>query len=164
MHRNQNSAVVKTELINIAISFAAEYSSDAVYPAHLFKAVLHKEAGLVPFLERDLDKDYYYLQEWADVQMSLAPRAVRPTTDLQLSEESVDVLDEAVVYQKRFSLEECDAVCLLASLVTPGVGFSFDALKTLPLTAAEICEKMGAASSNATPASVGTMRALSVIT
>ena len=163
MHRNQNSAVVKTELINIAISFAAEYSSDAVYPAHLFKAVLHKEAGLVPFLERDLDKDYYYLQEWADVQMSLAPRAVRPTTDLQLSEESVDVLDEAVVYQKRFSLEECDAVCLLASLVTPGVGFSFDALKTLPLTAAEICEKMGAASSNATPASVGTMRALSVI-
>ena len=154
---------MKTELINIAISFAAEYSSDAVYPAHLFKAVLHKEAGLVPFLERDLDKDYYYLQEWADVQMSLAPRAVRPTTDLQLSEESVDVLDEAVVYQKRFSLEECDAVCLLASLVTPGVGFSFDALKTLPLTAAEICEKMGAASSNATPASVGTMRALSVI-
>ena len=154
---------MKTELINIAKSFAAEYSSDAVYPAHLFKAVLHKEAGLVPFLERDLDKDYYYLQEWADVQMSLAPRAVRPTTDLQLSEESVDVLDEAVVYQKRFSLEECDAVCLLASLVTPGVGFSFDALKTLPLTAAEICEKMGAASSNATPASVGTMRALSVI-
>ena len=163
MHRNQNSAVVKTELINIAKSFAAEYSSDAVYPAHLFKAVLHKEAGLVPFLERDLDKDYYYLQEWADVQMSLAPRAVRPTTDLQLSEESVDVLDEAVVYQKRFSLEECDAICLLASLVTPGVGFSFDALKTLPLTAAEICEKMGTASSNATPASVGTMRALSVI-
>lgn len=163
MHRNQNSAVVKTELINIAISFAAEYSSDAVYPAHLFKAVLHKEAGLVPFLERDLDKDYYYLQEWADVQMSLAPRAVRPTTDLQLSEESVDVLDEAVVYQKRFSLEECDAVCLLASLVTPGVGFSFDALKTLPLTAAEICEKMGATNNNAAQTSVGTMRALSVI-
>ncbi|MBR2369276.1 MAG: ATP-dependent Clp protease ATP-binding subunit [Paludibacteraceae bacterium] len=163
MHRNQNSAVVKTELINIAISFAAEYSSDAVYPAHLFKAVLHKEAGLVPFLERDLDKDYYYLQEWADVQMSLAPRAVRPTTDLQLSEESVDVLDEAVVYQKRFSLEECDAVCLLASLVTPGVGFSFDALKTLPLTAAEICEKMGTTNNNAAQTSVGTMRALSVI-
>ena len=154
---------MKTELINIAISFAAEYSSDAVYPAHLFKAVLHKEAGLVPFLERDLDKDYYYLQEWADVQMSLAPRAVRPTTDLQLSEESVDVLDEAVVYQKRFSLEECDAVCLLASLVTPGVGFSFDALKTLPLTAAEICEKMGTTNNNAAQTSVGTMRALSVI-
>ena len=163
MHRNQKSTVVKTELVNIAKSFAAEYSSNAVYPAHLFKAVLHKEAGLVRFLEIDLDKDYYYLQEWADVQISLAPRAARPSTDLPLSDESNAVLDEAVEYQKRFSLEECDAVCILASLVTPGVGFSFDALKTLPLTAAEICEKMGAASSNAAQTSVGTMRALSVI-
>ena len=154
---------MKTELVNIAKSFAAEYSSNAVYPAHLFKAVLHKEAGLVHFLEIDLDKDYFYLQEWADVQISLAPRAIRPSTDLPLSDESNAVLDEAIEYQKRFSLEECDAVCILASLVTPGVGFSFDALKTLPLTAAEICEKMGAASSNAAPASVGTMRALSVI-
>ena len=152
---------MKTELVNIAKSFAAEYSSNAVYPAHLFKAVLHKEAGLVHFLEIDLDKDYFYLQEWADVQMSLAPRATRPSTDLPLSDESNAVLDEAIEYQKRFSLEDCDAVCILASLVTPGVGFSFDALKTLPLTAAEICEKMGATSSNAAQTSVGTMRALS---
>ena len=163
MQRNQKSTVVKTELVNIAKSFAAEYSSNAVYPAHLFKAVLHKEAGLVHFLEIDLDKDYYYLQEWADVQISLAPRATRPSTDLPLSDESNAVLDEAVEYQKRFSLEECDAVCILASLVTPGVGFSFDALKTLPLTVSEICEKMGVASSNAAQTSVGTMRALSMI-
>ena len=163
MHRNQKSTVVKTELVNIAKSFAAEYSSNAVYPAHLFKAVLHKEAGLVHFLEIDLDKDYYYLHEWADVQISLTPRATRPSTDLPLSDESNAVLDEAVEYQKRFSLEDCDAVCILASLVTPGVGFSFDALKTLPLTAAEICEKMGATNNNAAPASVGTMRALSVM-
>ena len=79
---------MKTELVNIAKSFAAEYSSNAVYPAHLFKAVLHKDAGLVHFLEIDLDKDYYYLQEWADVQISLAPRATRPSTDLPLSDES----------------------------------------------------------------------------
>ena len=155
MHRNQKSTVVKTELVNIAKSFAAEYSSNAVYPAHLFKAVLHKEAGLVHFLEIDLDKDYYYLQEWADVQISLAPRATRPSTDLPLSDESNAVLDEAVEYQKRFSLEDCDAVCILASLVTPGVGFSFDALKTLPLTAAEICAKMGSTSSNAAPGFAG---------
>ena len=159
MQRNQKSTVVKTELVNIAKSFAAEYSSNAVYPAHLFKAVLHKEAGLVHFLEIDLDKDYYYLQEWADVQISLTPRATRPSTDLPLSDESNTVLDEADEYQKRFSLEECDAVCVLASLVTPGVGFSFETLKTLPLTASEICEKMGNSNSN----EVGTMRALSVM-
>ena len=146
--QSKNKRVVKTELVNIAKSFAAEYSSNAVYPAHLFKAVLHKEAGLVRFLEIDLDKDYYYLQEWADVQMSLAPRAVKPTTDLELADEAIDVLEEAKSYQKRFSLAECEPVCVLASLVTPGVGFSFEALKTLPLTASEICEKMGTANDN----------------
>lgn len=139
---------MKTELVNIAKSFAREYSSNAVYPAHLFKAILHKEAGLVHFLEIDLDKDYYYLQEWADVQMSLAPRSVKPTSDLDFSEESIDVLEEAKSYQMRFSLSECEPVCVLASLVTPGVGFSFETLKTLPLTASEICEKMVNPNSN----------------
>ena len=43
----------------IANSFAEEYCSDAIYPSHLFKAVLHKSMGLVHFLETDLDKDYY---------------------------------------------------------------------------------------------------------
>ena len=49
-------------LRSIANSFAEEYCSDAIYPAHLFKAVLHKEVGLVHFIESELDKDYFYLQ------------------------------------------------------------------------------------------------------
>ena len=73
---------------DIANSFAEEYCSDAVYPSHLFKAVLHKSIGLVHLIETDLDKDYYYLQEWADVQMQLSPRASRPSRDLELSEEA----------------------------------------------------------------------------
>ena len=151
----KNERVVKQELINIAKSFAREYSSNAVYPAHLFKAILHKEAGLVHFLEIDLDKDYYYLQEWADVQMSLAPRSVKPTSDLDFSDGAIDVLEEAKSYQMRFSLSEFEPVCVLASLVTPGVGFSFETLKTLPLTASEICEKMGTGA-KVTPETVAT--------
>lgn len=129
---------------NIANSYAEEYVSDAIYPSHLFKAVLHKEAGLVSFIEKDMDKDYFYLQDWADVQMRLSPRSARPVRGLELSAESAAVLDEAENYRVRFGLQDCSAVCILASLVTPGVGFSFDQLKTLPLTAAEICESMGA--------------------
>ena len=30
----------------IANSYAEEFHSDAIYPAHLFKAILHKEMGL----------------------------------------------------------------------------------------------------------------------
>ena len=127
----------------IANSFAEEYCSDAIYPSHLFKAVLHKSMGLVHFLETDLDKDYYYLQEWADVQMQLSPRAPRPQKDLDYSPESQAVLEEAESYRLKFGLSECEPVCILASLVTPGVGFTFEQLKTLPLTAVEIQEKIG---------------------
>ncbi len=134
---------MNTKLKTIANSYAEEYQSDAIYPAHLFKAVLHKEMGLVHFIETELDKDYYYLRDWADVQMQMAPRAVRPKRDLDYSEESVAVLEEAENYQAKFGLDECTEVCVLASLVTPGVGFSFDQLKTLPLTPSDISDKMG---------------------
>ena len=134
------------QLKTIANSFAEEHCSDAIYPAHLFKAILHKEMGLVHFIETELDKDYYYLQDWADVQMQLAPRAVRPMRDLELSDESVAVMEEAESYKVKFNLDEATPVCILASLVTPGVGFSFDQLKTLPLTPSDISAKMGEAS------------------
>ena len=127
----------------IANSYAEEYRSDAIYPAHLFKAILHKEMGLVRFLESDLDKDYFYLLDWADVQIQLAPRAVRPMRDLAYSDESEEVLREAENYKVKFNLEETEPVCVLAALVTPGVGFSFDQLKTLPLTPSDISAKMG---------------------
>ena len=134
---------MNAKLRQIANSFAEEYGSDAIYPAHLFKAILHKEIGLVRFLETELGKDYYYLQDWADVQMQLSPRAVRPMRDLEYSEESTAVMEEAENYQVKFGLDECTDVCVLASLVTPGVGFTFDQLKTLPLTPSEISAKMG---------------------
>ena len=92
---------------DVANSFAEEYCSDAIYPSHLFKAILHKSVGLVHFLETDLDKDYYYLQEWADVQMQLSPRAARPLKNLDYSDEAKAVIEEAESYQTKFGMAEC---------------------------------------------------------
>lgn len=128
---------------DIAKSFAEEYCSDAIYPSHLFKAILHKSVGLVHFIETDLDKDYYYLQEWADIQMQLSPRAARPQRDLEYSKEAITVMEEAEEYKEKFGFAECEPACILASLVTPGVGFTFEQLKTLPLTVSEIQNKIG---------------------
>lgn len=130
-------------LKNIAASFAQEYQSDAIYPAHLFKALMHKEAGLIPFIESSLDKDYYYLQDWADVQMQLAPKSVRPIKDHDWSKESLAVIEEAQNYQRKFDDPNDENIALLAAIVTPGVGFSFNELKTLPLTSDEIIAKVG---------------------
>ena len=142
---------MNSNLKTIANSYAEECCSDAIYPAHLFKAVLHKEIGLIHFLETDLGKDYYYLLDWADVQMQLSPRAARPMRDLDYSDESQAVMQEAETYQLKFGLDECTAVCVLASLVTPGVGFPLDQLKTLPLTPSDISAKMGAGTSVEAP-------------
>lgn len=144
------------KLKTIASSFAEEYCSDGIYPSHLFKAVLHKETGLVHFIETELDKDYYYLQDWADVQMQLSPKAVRPMRDLEYSDESVAVMEEADNYKMKFNLDEISPVCILASLVTPGVGFSFDQLKTLPLTPSDISSKMGGGANVEAPYMEGT--------
>lgn len=133
---------MEAQIKQIANSFAVEFCSDAIYPSHLFKAILHKDMGLVHFIETELNKDYFYLQEWVDVQMQLSPRATRPSKDLKLSDEAVAVMDEAQSYQLRFGLEQCEPICILASLVTPGVGFSFEQLKTMPLNASEICNKI----------------------
>lgn len=138
-------------LKKIANSFAEETCSDAIYPSHLFKAILHKELGLVQYIETVLNKDYYFLQDWADVQMQLSPKSARPMRDLEYSEESEAVLEEADSYRVKFDRDQRDAVCILASLVTPGVGFTFDQLKTLPLSPADICENVGVGSAAATP-------------
>lgn len=144
------------KLKTIANSYAEDFCSDAIYPAHLFKAILHQEIGLVRFIEKDLDKDYYYLQDWADIQMQLAPKAVRPMRDLDYSEESQAVIDEAKNYMVKFGLDECSDVCVLAALVTPGVGFTFDQLKTLPLTPSDISGKMGGGANVEAPYMEGT--------
>lgn len=130
------------KLINIANSYAEEYCNDAIYPAHLFKALLHKELGLVSFIEKDLDKDYYYLLDWADVQCQLAPRASKPKRGLDLSKESEEVMEEATNYKNKLGFDDVNAISILAAVVTPGVGFTFDQLKTLPLSAADICNKV----------------------
>lgn len=149
---------MNTEIRQLANSYAEEYCNEAIHPAHLFKAMLHKEVGLVRFIETELDKDYYYLQEWADVQMQLLPKAVRRNRDLEYSPEAKAVLEEADNYKLKLGLAECEPICILAALTTPGVGFTFEQLKTLPLGVTEICAKLGASASVATPASDASSR------
>lgn len=146
------------DIKKIAQSYAEEYCSDAIYPSHLFKALLHKEIGLIHFIEVEMDKDYYYLQEWADVQMQLSPRASKPIRSLEYSSAAEAVMDEAENYQTKFDTEESDSVCVLASLVTPGVGFSFEQLKTLPLTVADISVRYSSKSSSNNNSEIKTVK------
>lgn len=141
----------ENKLKDIAASFASDGCSDAIYPAHVFRALLHKEMGMVPYIESTLKKDYYYIVDWVEIQMQMAPKALRPQRYLEYSSETQEVLGEAENYRRKFGMESLECECILAALVTPGVGFSFDQLKTLPLSAADICNQTGAGSAAATP-------------
>lgn len=143
--------LMSEDLNRIAGSYAADNCADAIYPAHIFKALLHKDMGLVSFIETTLSKDYFYLLDWADIQVQLSPRAVRPSKNLKYSSEAQAVLDEAESFRNKFGLDDITAECVLAAVVTPGVGFSYDQLKTLPLTTQDICAVMGTSADAVAP-------------
>ncbi len=151
------------DLLRIAQNYAVSNGNDAIYPCHLFKALLHKDMGMVPFLEGNLDKDYYYLVEWADCEIGMTPKASRPKSDIDLSDESKAVFDTADDYRAKFGFEAVDNYCLLAALVTPGVGFNFNQLKNLPLTSNEVVDALNlqsaVAEGTAAPAPVLTANA-----
>ena len=49
------------DLLHIAQSYATDNKSPKIEPAHLLRALLHKSAGMVNYIEDTLDEDYYYL-------------------------------------------------------------------------------------------------------
>ena len=130
------------DIVHVAQSYAIDNQSPEIEPAHLFRALLHKSAGLVDFIEVTLDDDYYYLLDWADVHVKQCPRSPYKMREPVLSRDAQAVVKEALAISERCGLSSITAPCLLASLVTPGVGFSYDKLKTLTLTPEKILATM----------------------
>ncbi|MCL2417502.1 MAG: ATP-dependent Clp protease ATP-binding subunit [Bacteroidales bacterium] len=123
--------------LKIAESYSKDSMSETVEPAHLLKAVLHKETGLVEFLE-SIDKDYYYLLDWADARVKLLPKSSVRNFDTSFSDAFQAVLKVAENYRESADAVHLEPAFLLAALVTPGVGFTFEQLQTLPLSADEL--------------------------
>src|ERR1700748_3178913 len=118
---------VTARIIHIAQAIARDYSSAVFTPAHLLKALLHKEAGLQELL-KGLDKDIYYLEEWAEVRIESVPRSA-PVRDRIVGDTGVEeVINEADNIRLRLLADTVQPLHLLAAISTPGVGFSYDQL------------------------------------
>lgn len=126
------------DLLHIAQSYATDNKSPKIEPAHLLRALLHKSVGLVSFIEDTLDEDYYYLVDWADMRMKQCDKSPYGMKGIELSHDTQNVVKEAKDLSEKYGLEEVTLVTLLASLVTPGIGFSYEQLKTLPLQAEKV--------------------------
>ncbi len=121
------------DVLHIAESFAKDNKAPQIEPAHLFRALLHKSVGLVGFIEDTIDSDYYYLLDWADIRVRQVEKSAYPMKSVVFSNEAKSVIREAQSQAEQRGLEEITTQLLLAAVVSPGVGFSADQLKTLPL-------------------------------
>lgn len=126
------------DLLHIAQSFANDNKSPKIEPAHIFRALLHKSAGLVSFIEDTLDEDYYYLVDWCDVRMQQCDKSPYGMKGVELSRDSQVVVKEALSFCENMGCDSLKAEHILAALVSPGVAFSAEQLKTMPLKSEKI--------------------------
>jgi len=130
----ENLSLMSNEYLHIASSFAIDNSSPKIEPAHLLRALLHKSIGLIDYIENTLDSDYYYILDWTDIRVGQCQKSPYPMKEAVLSESSKIVVKEAQILAKTYGLDVINVKLLLCALISPGVGFSADQLKTLPLS------------------------------
>ena len=126
------------DLLHIAQSYANDNNSPLIEPAHILRALLHKSAGLINFIEDTLDSDYYYLVDWADMRIQQCDKSPYKMKGFDFSHETKSVIKEAVNISEKTGLSQIDATCILAALITPGIAFSFEQLKTMPLKSEKV--------------------------
>lgn len=131
--------------VSIAQSIAKEYQNNQFSSGHLLKALLHKDVGLMSYLLAK-QKDVGYLEEWADVRIEGYPKSGKLDAITRGDEHIYTVMEEADNVRLKLNKDNIDPVCVLAALSTPGVGFTYDQLKTFPLTTAEILNDLVEAS------------------
>ncbi len=131
-------SLMSNEYVHIASSFAVDNCSPKIEPAHMLRALLHKSVGLIDYIENTLDSDYYYILDWTDIRVGQCQKSPYPMKEVILSDASKSVVKEAQRLAKSYGLDMIDAKMLLCALVSPGVGFSADQLKTLPLSSDSI--------------------------
>lgn len=125
--------------INIAQALAKEFSNAEFSPAHLLKALLHKDIELTELLMA-LDQDIYYLEEWAEVRIESCLKSGNIPENPSGDKDVKAVFREAENISLKLSKDEIDPVAALAALCTPGVGFNYEQLKTFTLSQKQIVD------------------------
>jgi len=124
--------------LRIAQAVAHEYRQAQYAAPHLLTALLHNEIGVASWLVAVLGKDIHYLREWAEVRLEDEPKAARPPEQPTPDATVQQALELADLVALQLARDPTDALCALAALLRPGLAFSAEQLKSLPLTQKEI--------------------------
>ena len=134
-----NTASISEEIkraLQIAQSIAKDNSNANFSPAHLLRGMLHKDLPLRNYLENS-GKDFYFMEDWADVRIESYPKASK--VDEPAGDDKIKSLfAEAENVRIKLSKDDVDLISLLAAICTPGIAFTYDQLKTFPVTITEV--------------------------
>ncbi|MCF2490490.1 ATP-dependent Clp protease ATP-binding subunit [Dyadobacter sp. CY347] len=122
--------------ITVAQSLAREYRQEPFGPAHLMMGLLHNDVGLASELVM-AGKDIGYLRDWTEVRLEESPKSIKVPETPQADHLAASSLELAELIALQLN-RDTDPLCALAALLKPGVGFSSDQLKSLPISQKEV--------------------------
>ncbi|MBC3788311.1 ATP-dependent Clp protease ATP-binding subunit [Spirosoma utsteinense] len=123
--------------IQIAQALSKEYQNELFTPAHLLMGLLHNEVGLGSWLAM-IGQDVPYLREWAEVRLEASPKASRLSPNPPGDEQVKSAMELADLVAMQLNKTQTDPVCVLIALLKPGVAFSAEQLRSLPLTQVDL--------------------------
>src|SRR5689334_6274710 len=109
--------------VEIAQSLAKEYHNEFFSPAHLLRALLHKDVGLKDFID-SIGKDSAYIVEWAEVRMEDCPKVANAKENIKGDNGIKQVFEEADNTRIKLGLDTISPICVLVAISKPAVGFT----------------------------------------
>ncbi|MBC8155051.1 MAG: ATP-dependent Clp protease ATP-binding subunit, partial [Bacteroidetes bacterium] len=125
--------------IRIAQAIAKEHQHEQVAPPHLLLGLLHNDVGLASWLVA-VGKDIYFLRDWADYRLETTPKATRPPENPLVNDAVQETLKLAELIALQATALFVEPLHVLAALTKPGVAFTADQLKSLPLSQKELLD------------------------
>ncbi|KAB1067324.1 ATP-dependent Clp protease ATP-binding subunit [Tamlana haliotis] len=125
------------KVMHIASQIAQEYQHANYGASHLVKALLHKDFNLNRILFNQ-DIDVFFIEEWAQVHLENYPKRSRQQLKVSADDQAQTILEEAENSELNLTHDYANLLKLFISAITPGVGFSFDQLKSLPVTHTQV--------------------------
>jgi ATP-dependent Clp protease ATP-binding subunit ClpA len=133
--------VFSTELLSafeIAKKIAKANFNKYYSASHLLKAILNRDLSLLKRLE-SMGKDVYYLDEWAEVRMEEEPKTTQ-VLDAEPSDLIDEIIKEAESVRIALNEDEISLYAIIVAISSPGVAFTFDQMKSYPISRNELLE------------------------
>ena len=145
-----------TQEVQKALQIAQKIGKEHIHAhysgAHLLKAMLNRDLSLLKNLEAK-GIDVFYLEEWAEVRLEELPKSTH-TYSCEPDEVIDTIFTEANQVAESLLEEEISLFAVMVAISSPGVAFSFDQMKTFPVSRAELLKDQtvsGTIFSNNTP-------------